>query len=202
MEFGTSPIGGGMAFLTGASQECPSSMINLKPTSVNIVDSTFQHNTARKKGGGLDISLGSFEYCCSTEVNITNVTFLNNTVSTVPYGVNGAELLTRGGNICIDDSAGQWFNNSVRIQNCLIEGGVAETGGGIYVSNVVYYQKSIEIIISNTHFICNQATMYNAGASLLVMELPNVHNMTLYSMTTTTYFSKLTITDTVFDGTW
>ena len=200
VEFGTSPIGGGMAFLTGASQECPASMINLKPTSVKIVDSTFQHNTARKKGGGLDISLGSFEYCCSAEVNITNVTFLNNTVSSVPYGVNGAELLTTGGNICIDDSAGQWLNNSVRIQSCLIEGGVAQTGGGICVNNVVYYQKSIEIIISNTQFICNQATMDTAGASLMVMELPNIYNMRLYSTTTTTYFNKLTIRDTMFDG--
>ena len=31
-----SGIGGGMAFQTGASQECPASMTNLKPTSVNI----------------------------------------------------------------------------------------------------------------------------------------------------------------------
>ena len=129
MEFGTSPIGGGMAFQTDAFLGCPSSVVNLKPTSVNIVDSTFQYNTARKSGGGLVISLGSFEYfCCSAEVNITNVTFLNNAVSTVSYGVNGTELFTTGGNIYIDD-VGQWLYNSVRIHNCLIEGGVAQIGG-------------------------------------------------------------------------
>ena len=197
VEFGTSSIGGGMEFVTSAS-----SMTNLKPTSVNIVDSTFRYNTAHKKGGGLVILLGSFEYFyCSAEVNITNVTFLNNTVSTVSYGVNGTENLTTGGNIYIDGIAGQMLKISVSIKNCLIEGGVAQMGGGIYVNNVVYSQQSLEISISNTHFICNQATYYSVGASLLVAELPNFQNMTLYSTTTTTYFNKLTITDTMFDGT-
>ena len=79
VELDTSSIGGRMVFLTDAFLGCPSTMINHKPTSVNIVDSTFQHNTARKIGGGLVISLGSesFEYsCCSTEVDITNCNFL------------------------------------------------------------------------------------------------------------------------------
>ena len=205
VEFGTSSIGGGMTFLTGAFPGCPSSMINLKPTSVNIVDSTFRYNTAYKKGGGLAISLGLFEcFCCGAQVDITNVTFINNTVSTVPYEVNGAETFTTGGNICIDDSAGQWPNNSVRIQNCLIEGGLAEMGGGIHVNNVVWCQKSIEmeiLIISNTRFICNQVTRNYAGASLMVTELPDIHNIELYSTTTITYIKKLTITDTTFDGT-
>ena len=200
VEFGTSSNGGGMSFLTDAFPGCPSSMINLKPTSVNIVDSTFQHNTARKSGGGLDITLGSFEYfCCSTEVDITNVTFLNNTVSTVSYGVNEKETFTMGGNINI---AGEWLNNSVRIHNCLIEGGVAQMGGGICV-NVGYYQKSIEmeaLVISDTQFICNQATMDSAGASLMVLEIPNIYNMQSYSTTTITYIKKLTIMDTTFDG--
>ena len=202
VEFGTSSIGGGMAFLTGAFPGCPSSMINLKPTSINIVDSTFQHNTAHKRGGGLAISLDSFEYCCCrADVNITNVTFLNNKAITVSYGVNETEISTVGGNICIDDSAGQWPNNSIRIQNSLIEGGVAQMGGGICVNIVVHCQQRIEIIISNTQFICNQATKGTLGASLMVVEIPNIYNMTLYSMTTTTYFNKLTITDTTFDGT-
>ena len=43
--------------------------------------------------------------------------------------------------------------------------------------------------------------MDSAGASLTVAELPNIYNMTLYSTTTITYFNKLTITDTTFDGT-
>ena len=201
VEFGTSAFGGGMAFLTDAFPGCPS-MINVKPTSVNIVDSTFRYNTARKMGGGLDILLGSSEhFCCSAEVNITNVTFLNNTVSTVSYGLNGAETFTAGGNIHIANNAGKWVNNSVRLQSCLIEGGVAQMGGGISVNIFVYYQQRIEIIISNTQFKCNQATMDNGGESLMVMEVPNVYNMTLYSTTTTNYFNKLTITDTTFDGT-
>ena len=201
VEFGTSPVGGGMAFLTGAFPGCPASMINLKPTSVKIVDSTIRYNTARKRGGGLYISLGSFEYsCCGAQVDITNVTFFNNKANTVSYGVNETETSTTGGNICIDDGAGQWFNNSVRIQNSLIEGGVAQMGGGIYVNIVIYCQQSIEIIISNARFICNQTTKGTLGALLMVVEIPNIYNMTLYSMTTTTYFNKLTITDTTFDG--
>ena len=205
VEFGTSPVGGGMVFLTDAFPGCPSSMINLKPTNLNIVDSTFQYNTAYKWGGGLDMSLGSSEYfCCSAEVNITNVTFFNNTASTFSYRVNGTELFTLGGNIFINDGAGQWLNNSVRIQSCLIEGGVAQMGGGIYVlNNVVCCQKSIEmeaLIISNTRFICNQATLDNAGASLMIAETPNIYNIQSYSTTTFTYIKKLTITDTTFDG--
>ena len=185
-----------MEFLTDAG--CPSSIKNLKPTSVNIVGSTFRYNTAHKMGGGLAILLGSSAYFCySTEVNITNVTFLNNTVST--HEVNGAENFTAGGNICI---AGKWVNNnSVRVQSCLIEGGVAQMGGGIFVNIGVYYQQRIEIIISNTRFKCNRATMDIAGGSLMVSELPNLYNMTLCSMTTTNYFNKLTMTDTTFDGT-
>ena len=66
-EFGdSSDSGGGMTVLTNGFLGCPSWIVNLKPTSINIVDSTFQYNTARKRGGGLAISLGSFEYfCCS-----------------------------------------------------------------------------------------------------------------------------------------
>ena len=39
----------------------------------------------------------------------------------------------------MDDSAGQWLNNSVRIHNNLIEGGVAQMGGEIYVMNSENY---------------------------------------------------------------
>ena len=213
VEFGNaSGIGGGMAFLTTAFPGCPSSMIGLKPNSINIVDSTFQYNTARKSGGGLDIefSVPSEYFCSSAEVKITNVTFLNNTVSTVPYEVNGAEVLTQGGNIYILDINGHWFNNSVRIHNCLIEGGIAMSGGGIYSSTLItnsvgFCQKRTEmevLIISNTHFICNRATYAGlSGASLLVHELPNVYNMTFYSMVTTIYFKKIRVIDSIFDGT-
>lgn len=86
-------------------------MMGLKPNNINIVDSTFQYNTARKSGGGLNIGLAvpSEYFCCSADVNITNVMFFNNTVSTLPYEVNEAEV---GGNICIENIIGQWFNNS------------------------------------------------------------------------------------------
>ena len=134
MEFGhASGVGGGTAFLTTAFPGCPYSMMGLKPNSINIVDLTFQYNTARISGGGLNIGLAvSSEYfCCSADVNITNVTFLKNTVSTLPYEVNGAKV---GGNIHIENISRQWFNNTVKIHSCLIEGGVARVGGGIYSS--------------------------------------------------------------------
>ena len=214
VEYGNSSgSGGGMMILTDGFPGCPSWMINLKPiTSINIVDSTFQHNTARKRGGGLSISLGSFEYfCCSAEVEIRNVSFLNNTVSTLPYAADayGAANFTQGGNIYIYDINGQWFNNSVKIHSCLVEGGIAMSGGGIYsttqiINSVGFCQKRTEVealIISNTHFICNQATYASvSGASLLIEEVPTLHNMTLYS-TTTIYFKKIRIIDSIFDGT-
>ena len=204
-----SGIGGGMIFVTGAFPGCPSWMVNLKPTSINIVESTFQYNTAHKMGGRLAIALGSSDYfCCNAEVNITNVIFLNNTVPTVSfYTVGGVKHFTAGGNIYIANINGQWFNNTVRIHSCLVEGGVGMSGAGIYsttqhINSVGFCQKSTEmeaLIISITSLICNRGTYSGfAGASLLVEELPNFYNMTLYSTATTVYFR---IMDSIFDGT-
>ena len=51
VEFGNSSgTGGGMTFLTGASEACSSTMGSLKPTIVNIVDSSVQYNTAHYQG--------------------------------------------------------------------------------------------------------------------------------------------------------
>ena len=203
VEFGYAIGGGGMAFVTGALHECSSSMLNIKPTTINIVDSTFQYNAALVNGGGINIALERF--CCSVKMNITNVTFFNNKVGKVQGTFNGAKIsATRGGNINIYDSAGLWINNSVRIHNCRIEGGEAGAGGGIAVSRwvkqAVFRQQAPEtegVFISTTQFICNQATEYNGGASLCAEGhyLRTQHPLTL-SIT-----KKLTITDTTFDGT-
>ena len=204
VEFGNAgDNGGGMVFKANTSEACSSSMINLKPTIITIVDSTFQYNTVRYLGGGLRISFsnGFSEYsCCNTEINITNVTFLNNKV----YGTG---VLTKGGNIFIEDISGKWLNNSVRIHDCLIEGGVASSGGGISLMQVVKHaissqQETTEmegLFISNTQFICNQATDSTNGASLVAEMVLNV-SMTLNSLTPA-LTKKLTITDTTFDGT-
>ena len=143
-----------MVFLTDAFPGCPSSMINIKPTSVNIVDSTFHYNTAHKSGGGLAISFDYF--CCSAEVNITNVTFLNNTVSKVSYGVNGTELFKLGGNIYIDDSSGQWFNNSVRIRRCLIKGSSMSHSKGI---PRIFHPHLLQFILSSSLMIILYSTL-------------------------------------------
>ena len=84
VEFGNAfNTGGGMAFLTKASETCSSSVVSLKPTIISIVHSTFQYNTAYFLGGGLAIIFeSSVYYCCSTEFNILNVTFFNNKVAT------------------------------------------------------------------------------------------------------------------------
>ena len=207
LEYGNAnDSGGGMAFVTSA---CSSPMVTLKAITVNIADSNFQYNTARALGGGFYIShglIGSSNYsCCSAEVNITNATFLNNNVSTVPVLVGGRAISTKGGNIYIEDSIGQWLNNSVRIHNCLIKGGVAGSGGGILflqtVKIAVSWQKSTEmkgLFISNTQFICNRATA--AGASLVAEgKLQKNFSMTLNSLTPT-ITKNLTIMNTVFDG--
>ena len=209
LEYGNAnDSGGGMAFVTSA---CSSSMVSLKAITINIADSMFQYNTAHALGGGLCIShglIGLSEYsCCSAEVNITDVTFLNNNVSTVPVLVNGMAISTKGGNIYIADWNGQLLNNSVRIHNCLIKGGVAGSGGGIFfmqtVQIAVSWQNSTEmegLFISNTHFVCNRATADTAGASLVAEgKLLKNFSMTLNSLTPTVTKS-LTIMNTVFDG--
>ena len=145
---------------------------------VNIVNSTVQYNTAHYQGGGLVISFDSSDYfCCSAKVDIKNVTFVNNKLNKFPFSNNDQELLpTEGGNIYIHDISGQWLNNSVRIHSCLIKGGVAILGGGVYLTQTIKYpgslQKSTELeslLISNTQFMCNRATgKYAFGASLVV----------------------------------
>ena len=207
VEYGNaSDAGGGMGILTATSQVCPSSVENLKPTIINIVDSTFQYNIADVRGGGLAISFDSSEFfCCSAEVNITNVTFLNNTVS-IPVAIDRRELPIGGGNIYIqDNTAGQWINNSVRIHNCQIEGGVAVSGGGILLIHVVKYAVSCQtsnemngLFISNTQFICNQAI--SAGSSLRVEgNLLKNFSTTLDSLTPVIP-KQLKIIDSTFDG--
>ena len=117
--------------------------------------------------------ISSEHFCCSAEVNITNVTFLNNTVS-IPVAFDRSDLPIGGGNIFIqDDTAGKWLKNSIRIHNCQIEGGMAVSGGGILQIHVVKHaissqeENEIEgLFISNTQFKCNQAM--SSGTSLQV----------------------------------
>ena len=62
-EFGNSSgTGGGITILTGASEARSSTVGSLKPTIVNIVDSSLQYNTAQYQGGGLVISFNSSDY--------------------------------------------------------------------------------------------------------------------------------------------
>ena len=201
--------GGGMGFSAVFVKTCVPSAVSLKPTTVNIVDSTFQYNTACYYGGGLSILF--MRYCCSVKMNITNVKFSKNKVQAT---LSGAKLydVTSGGNIMIYDSAGLWFNNlddtglwfnnSVRIHNCLVEGGEAEVGGGITIKHTASWQKSPKvewIAISSTQFICNRATQDYpyAGASLQVVGNYSRPQQPLTPSTT----KKITITDTTFDGT-
>ena len=174
---------------------------------MNIKGSTFQYNSAYEGGGGgLAITFDSSEqFCCSADVNIEDVTFLNNTVPNLAKPVN---LTVRGGgNIMIRDSGGQWFNNTVRITNCLIEGGVALDGGGILLSQwVISTGSSAEftaipttdvLFISNTQFVCNQA--YGVGSSSLKVQLdPTTLN---FPYMTPAITKKFTIINTTFDGT-
>ena len=86
-EFGdSSGTGGGITILTGASEACSFTVGSLKPTIVNIVNSSLQYNTGQDQGGGLVISFDSSDYFyCSAKVHIKNVTFVNNKVSSYPF---------------------------------------------------------------------------------------------------------------------
>ena len=208
VEFGNaSTAGGGMIFFVNGSDEC-SSMENLKPAIISIVESTFQYNTAYYTGGGLIILAGSFQYiCCSTEVNITNVTFLNNKVSTIQVSRDGKGFPAGGGNIYIDDNSGEWLNNLVRIERCQIEGGLARSGGGIWVNHLVtdniFTQPSTEVkgvLITNTQFICNRATDNSLGASLVAVSMLQDDFSTTLNSFSPTITKKLTVINTTFDG--
>ena len=199
--------GGGMIFIVNGSDDC-SSLQNFEPAVISISDSTFRYNTAYYIGGGLTIIAGSFQYICySPEVYITNVTFLNNKVSNVLVSQDGKEFPAGGGNIYIDDINGQGLNSLVRIDKCLIEGGVARSGGGIWLNHLVtsanFRQQSTEVkgvLITNTQFICNQATDNNFGASLVaICMLQDNYTTTLNSFLPVTT-KKLTIINTTFDG--
>lgn len=182
-------------------------MGSLKPTIVNIVNSSLQYNTGQDQGGGLVISFDSSDYFyCSAKVDIKNVTFVNNKVSTFPFSNDDQELPpTEGGNIYIQHISGQWLNISVRIHSCLIKDGVAILGGGVYLTQTIKYpgslQKSTEIeslLISNTQFMCNRATGKDSfGASLVVDGQPGDYNITWYSMSPTIKLKRFTITDTM-----
>ena len=203
VEFGNSGgNGGGMGFSAGSFKTRAPSTVSLKPTTVNIVDSTFQHNTACDYGGGLGIVF--LHFCCSVKMNITNVKFSKNKIGEVQATFSGTKLndVTSGGNILIYDNAGLWFNNSVRIHNCLIEGGEAGVGGGITIKHTASWQKIPEvewIAISSTLFICNRATqdLPTGGASLQVV---GNYSRPQQPLTLST-IKKITITDTTFDGT-
>lgn len=144
-------------------------------------------------------------------MDIKNVTFVNNKVSSYPFSNDDQELLpTEDGNIYIQDISGQWLNNSIRIYSSLIKGGVAILGAGVYLIQTIKYpgslQKSTEIertvLISSTQFMCNRATGKDAfGVSLVVDEQPGDYNITWYSMSPNIKLKRLTITDTIFEGT-
>ena len=212
----SSESGGGMTFLGGNA--CLFPTVRDRPTTINIVDSTFRYNTAYKVGGGgLRIIFQSFQHsCCSAEVNILNVTFLNNTAHIVTTIDIAKPLLTYrfgGGNIFITDDGGQWRNNTVRIENSLIEGGVAPYGGGIYLLQRAIPTGSwspppeisrVETLhISNTQFVGNRVIITDGitnglgGASLTV----EIVSRDLVYPTIPTMIKTFTITDTTFEGT-
>ena len=201
VEFGfASEAGGGMAFLTKASVTCSSSLVRLKPTTISIVHSTFQYNTAYSSGGGLTIMFNTSQYyCCSAEVNISNVIFFNNKITTVSGRTGGPTI---GGNILITEDTVLWLKNPVRIHSCLIEGGEADMGGGIALMRSIAYALSQQngpevegLFISNTQFICNRAN--STGASIMAQ---GDYSMTKHILALSTT-KKITIINTTFDGT-
>ena len=216
VEFGNSSgSGGGMTFSFMCNEEIYASpTVSDKPTTVNIVDSVFQYNTAYKLGGGgLAIIFQSFQHiCCSTNVNIMNVTFFNNTAQYVTT-INAKPFWDDnigGGNILITDNGTLWLNNTVRIENSLIEGGVATKGGGIYLFQSVFPSGSSSLPseiyteealhISNTQFLDNRAIADGildglGGASLIA----RIMSRDLVYPTILT--KRFTITDTTFEGT-
>ena len=192
VEFGSaSEAGGGVAvWIRTVETNVPSSGSQY-PITVSIVDSTFQHNTASMYGGGLAISFD--QLCCRARVDITNTLFLN----------NGGDTLS-GGNIWIMQHS-YWLRSTVRIENCLIKGGIAEMGGGISLSQRVYFwQNSTDtftfevLYIASTKFLCNLVTTNGGGASILVAIEYGSH-LPLYSWAPT-ITQQITVNNVTFDG--
>ena len=146
----------------------PSSERNHSPITITIDDSTFQHNSAGDRGGAIAISFE--QLCCSANVNIANSQLMYNTVD--GKLIDGTNLDTEGGNIAIVHVGGQWLQNTVRIENSLIKGGMAGTGGGISLMQHIYLWQNnadnvpIEVLYIS-QFICNRAYSETGGSSLL-----------------------------------
>lgn len=74
--------------------------------------------------------------------------------------IDGTNLDIEGGNIAIVRVGGQWLQSTVRIENSLIKGGIAGTGGGISLMQHIYLWQNntdnvpIEVLyISNTVYL-------------------------------------------------
>lgn len=70
-------------------------------------------------------------------------------------------------------AGGQWLQSTVRIENSLIKGGMAGTGGISLMRHIYLWQNNTDnvpikvLYISNTQFICNRAYSETGGSSLL-----------------------------------
>ena len=175
---------------------------NHSPISIIIDNSTFQNNSAGYRGGGIAISFE--QLCCSASVNITNTQVMYNRVDRKL--IDGTNADTTGGNIDILHVGGQWLQSMVRIENSLIKGGMAGTGGGMSLIQQVYVWQNntdnvpIEVLyISNTQFICNHAYSKTGGSSLLAGVQFSIH-LPLQS-NTPAITHLFNIKNTLFDGT-
>ena len=204
VEFGNaSGAGGGVQIsIKTHKTNMPLSERNHSPISVIIDDSTFQNNSAGYRGGGISISFE--QLCCSASVNITNTQLMHNRVDRKL--IDGTNADTTGGNIDILHIGGQWLQSTVRIENSLIKGGMAGTGGGMSLIQQVYVWQNntdnvpIEVLyISNTQFICNRAYSKTGGSSLLAGVQFSIH-LPLQS-NTPAITHLFNIKNTLFDGT-
>ena len=186
-----SEAGGGVAIGIRTVQTNIPSSGSQYPITINVINSTIQHNTAGMHGGGLAISFE--QLCCRASVDIADTLFLN----------NGGDILG-GGNIWIMQHS-YWLQSTVRIENSLIKGGIAEIGGGIcLIQGVYFWQKNTDtftseaLYISSTKFIYNRATTNDGGASIMAAVKYSVH-LPLYS-TTPTITQKIAVKNVTFNG--
>ena len=117
----------------------PCSTLNRKTSTIRISNSSFVDNIARESGGGLEVLIGGV--CQRYELELNGVTFSRNIASGHNQHEHGATemyeaLNVFGGNLALytyerEYSTTQQF---ITVKNCLIEHGLAPSGGGAFIS--------------------------------------------------------------------
>ena len=177
-----------------SSEDCPRQSFSHENITIKISNSFVTRNT----GGGVVIS--SFTNCtiCKWNIEISQVTFIEN--------INGITGLQWGGNLLVlmtGTRISTISNSYLRISNCVFQSGVAQAGGGACIAGIFIVDGFDEVMnktnqwisIQHSHFIGNTG-LWGGGLSILIFYLPSRNELFhLNALVSTVYVENTTFTD-------